>query len=89
MLGVSASDVAVIVAVTTAVALGVFLRYRALLFTTFDPEVAAVSGVNTGRVDLLLMLMLTVSVLVSMNVMGVTLVAAAIVIPVLARRARA
>jgi manganese/iron transport system permease protein/iron/zinc/copper transport system permease protein len=86
VLGVSASDVAVIAAVTAAVAAGVFLRYRALLFTTFDPEVATVSGVNTSRVDLLLMLMLTVSVLVSMNVMGVTLVAAAIVIPAAAAR---
>ena len=86
VLGVSASDVAVIVAVSAAVTLGIFLRYRALLFTTFDPEVATVSGVNTARVDLLLMLMLTVSVLVSMNVMGVTLVAAAIVIPAASAR---
>jgi manganese/iron transport system permease protein/iron/zinc/copper transport system permease protein len=86
VLGVSLTDVAVIVAVTAGVGLGVFLRYRALLFATFDPEVAAVSGVDTGRIDLLLMLMLTVSVLVSMNVMGVTLVAAAIVIPAAAAR---
>ena len=86
VLGVTVTDVAVILAVTAAVAIGIFLRYRALLFTTFDPQVAAVSGVNTGRVDLLLMLMLTVSVLVSMNVMGVTLVAAAIVIPAASAR---
>jgi manganese/iron transport system permease protein/iron/zinc/copper transport system permease protein len=86
VLGVSTSDVVVIVAVTAGVGLGVFLRYRALLFTTFDPAVAAVSGVRTGRIELLLMLMLTVSILVSMNVMGVTLVAAAIVIPAAAAR---
>lgn len=86
VLGVSPTDVAIIVAVTLAVAVGIFLRYRALLFTTFDPEVAAVSGVDVGRTDLLLMLMLTVSVLVSMNVMGVTLVAAAIVIPAASAR---
>lgn len=86
VLGVSATDVAVISMVTVGVVAGVFLRYRALLFTTFDPDVAAVSGVRTGRVDLLLMLMLTVSILVSMNVMGVTLVAAAIVIPAAAAR---
>lgn len=86
VLGVSATDVAVISLVTLGVVVGVFLRYRALLFTTFDPDVAAVSGVRTGRIDLLLMLMLTVSILVSMNVMGVTLVAAAIVIPAAAAR---
>lgn len=81
VLGVTTSDVVVVALVTAGVTAGVVLRYRALLFATFDPDVAAVSGVNVARVDLLLMLMLTVSVLVSMNLMGVTLVAAAIVIP--------
>ena len=55
--------------------------YRPLLFTTFDPEVAEASGVNTARVDALLMLVLAASILATMKVLGVTLVAAALVIP--------
>ena len=64
----------------------IFLRYRALLFTSFDPEVAKVSGVRTGRVDAMFMVVLTLAVLVSMNTMGVTLVAAAIVVPAASAR---
>ena len=36
----------------------VFLRYRALLFATFDPEVAEASRRRTARIDALLMLVL-------------------------------
>ena len=81
VLGVGTTDVLAILAVTVGVSLVLALRYRALLFTAFDPEVAAVSGVRTARMDLLLMGLLTLVVLASMSVLGVTLVAAAIVIP--------
>ena len=64
-------------AVVGACAVGVdLLRYRPLLFTTFDPEVADVSGVNVARVDALLMLVLALTILATMQVLGVTLVAA-------------
>ncbi len=36
----------------------IFVRFRALPFTTFDPDVADVSGVNTARVDAVLMVAL-------------------------------
>ena len=58
-----------------------FFRYRALLFTTFDPEVAEVSGVSPGRIDALLMLMLAASILATMQILGVVLVAATLVVP--------
>jgi len=70
-----------VTAVTLAIAVVIFLRYRALLFVTFDPEVAEVSGVNVARTDALLMLMLAVSILVTMKVIGVVLIAAMLVIP--------
>jgi ABC-type Mn2+/Zn2+ transport system permease subunit len=81
ILGVSVGDVWVVAAVTVAVAVVVFVRYRVLLFVTFDPEVAELSGVNVARTDALLMLMLAVSILVTMKVIGVVLIAAMLVIP--------
>lgn len=81
ILGVGAADVVGIVIVTIIVGAIVFFAYRPLLFSTFDPEVAEVSGVRTARVDALLMLMLAASILATMQVLGVTLVAAALVIP--------
>ena len=52
-----------------------------LLFATFDPEVADASGVRTARLDALLMVVLAASILATMQVLGVTLIAATLVIP--------
>ncbi|MEX2421606.1 MAG: metal ABC transporter permease [Actinomycetota bacterium] len=81
VLGVSTGDVATVGVVAGFIAIAVFLRYRQLLFTTFDPEVADVSGVSTARMDILLAVMLTALITVCMNVLGVTMIAAMLVIP--------
>jgi len=86
ILGVSDADVWLLAAVTVAAALMVFFLYRPLLFSTFDPEVADVSGVATARVDALLTLVLAASILATMTVLGVTLVAATLVIPAVVAR---
>ena len=81
ILGVSVTDVWVVVGVTVLAGAVVFAFYRPLLFTTFDPEVAEVSGVPTARIDALLMGLLAVSILATMKVLGVVLIAATLVIP--------
>ncbi len=81
ILGVETSDVVAIAIVGLLAGALIFLRYRALLFTTFDPEVADVAGVNTARMDALLTVVLAASILVTMQVLGVTLIAAVLVIP--------
>ncbi len=86
VLGVSRADIWVVVGVAIFAASVIFLRYRALLFATFDPEVAEVSGVATSRLDALLMLVLAASILATMNVVGVTLIAAVLVIPAVVAR---
>ncbi|WP_116995424.1 metal ABC transporter permease [Desertimonas flava] len=81
ILGVGTEDVWAIAAVTVVVCAVLLVGYRPLLFTTFDPEVAAASGVPTARVEALLMLVLAATILATMQVLGVTLIAATIVIP--------
>jgi len=81
ILGVGTDDVLAIAGVTVLVSAVVFFAYRPLLFTTFDPEVAEASGVPTARVDALLMLVLAATILATMQVLGVTLIAATLVIP--------
>ena len=81
VLGVAAGDVLLVAGVTAVAGAVVSLRYRQLLFTTFDPEVADVSGVSTARTDILLALLLTALITVCMSVLGVTLIAAMLVIP--------
>ena len=81
VLGVSRNDVWIIVAVAVATVVVILIFYRPLLFATFDPEVADVFGVRTSHMDALLMLLLSFAILSSMKVLGVTLIAAVLVIP--------
>jgi manganese/iron transport system permease protein/iron/zinc/copper transport system permease protein len=81
ILGLSNGDVLAVGVVALLAAALVFFRYRALLFTTFDPEVADVSGVSVARTDALLTTVLALGILVTLNVIGVTLVAAILVMP--------
>ena len=86
VLGVNFADVWLIVAVSIGAALFIGFGYRQLLFTTFDTEVAKATGVRTGLVDGLLMVLLSATVLATMNVMGVTLIAANLVVPAVVAR---
>jgi manganese/iron transport system permease protein/iron/zinc/copper transport system permease protein len=81
VLGVSTTDLAVISLVSVVTGLVLIGLYKPLLFSTFDEHVAQVSGVPTRRVRLLFSCILALVILASMQVLGVTLVAAAVVIP--------
>ncbi len=86
ILGVTSTDLVVILIVTLFAAMGIFFFYKQLLFSTFDEEVARVYGVPTRRVNTLFSLILAAAIIASMQVMGVTLIAAAIVTPAITAR---
>lgn len=86
ILGITTEQIWVLVAVCILSAAFVFLRYRALQFATFDPEVADVSGVRVVRLESALMIVLSLSILATLTVIGVTLVAAMLVIPAVVGR---
>ena len=86
ILGISNEQIIGLVAVTILTAAFVFLRYRALVFSTFDPDVANVSGVRVGRIEAMLMIVLSLAILATLTVIGVTLVAAMLVIPAVVAR---
>jgi ABC-type Mn2+/Zn2+ transport system permease subunit len=86
VLGVTNADVLLIVGVAATTAIVIFFAYRPLLFTTFDSEVAAATGIRTAWIDGLLMVLLSATVLATMNVMGVTLIAASLVVPAVIAR---
>lgn len=86
ILGVTMQDVLVVAAVTLLVAVVIFVFYKRLLFTTFDAEVANVYGVNTEWIDTLFALALAAALIVSMQILGVTLIAAALVVPAITAR---
>lgn len=86
ILGIRPLDLWILAAVSVGVVAVVVTRYRALLFTSFDPDVAGAHGVRVAATDALLMLVLSVSILTTLNVIGVTLVAAVLVIPAVVAR---
>jgi manganese/iron transport system permease protein/iron/zinc/copper transport system permease protein len=86
ILAVGERDLIAIAAVAGATLLIVLVIYKQLLFVTFDPDVARFYGVPTDWIDTLFSLILAAVIVVSMQVMGVTLIAASIVIPPIVAR---
>lgn len=81
ILAIGQGDLLAIVLVAAATGIILMVGYKLFLFTTFDPDVAKFYGVPTGWVETMFSLVLAATIVVSMQVLGVTLIAAAIVIP--------
>lgn len=86
ILGVTWNDVLIILTVFLLTLTVIFILYKQLLFTTFDAETARVYGVSTTWVDTFFSLVLAAAIIASMQILGVTLIAAAIVIPAITAR---
>ena len=81
VLGVRSTDVVVMLALGVCVTVFVVAYGRELTFATFDREVAAISGIDVGRLDALLMIAIAMTVVVSARVIGALLITAMLVIP--------
>lgn len=81
LLGVSTNDILVIAGVLVLTVAIIFFFYKQLLFLTFDPEVAPIYGVRVGLVDALFAVILAATIIASIRILGVTLIAASLVIP--------
>lgn len=60
--------------------------YKQLLFMTFDAEVARVYGIKTEWIDTLFALILAAALIASMQILGVMLIVAALLIPAITAR---
>jgi manganese/iron transport system permease protein/iron/zinc/copper transport system permease protein len=81
VLGVSPTDLWVVTGVTIVLLGLIFCFYRPLLFWSFDREVAQVHGVPVLAMDTLFALMLATLLVATLNILGVTLIISAVVIP--------
>jgi manganese/iron transport system permease protein/iron/zinc/copper transport system permease protein len=86
VLGVTSADLWMLAGVALVSIVSLFLLYKPLLFSSFDHEAADVYGIPTHAVNAAFALILAAVILVGMQVMGVTLIAAALVIPASAAR---
>ena len=70
-----------IVVLAALVTISLVLLYRPLLYTSFDPVVAQASGINVGFVDYALLVLLALTIIISLESVGIVLVAALLVTP--------
>ena len=78
---VSVEDTLAILAMAGAILAIIILLYRQLMYITFDEEQAKVSGLQISKLNYLFVVLASVSVIVSMRLVGILLVSALIVIP--------
>ncbi len=81
ILSVSAQDVLMIVALALVVAIVTALLFRSLLYTSFDPVVAQASGMNAGAIEYVLLVLIALTIIISLQAVGIILVAALLVTP--------
>ena len=86
VLGVFASDILAVAGVGILSVVVIVGLYRKLLFATFDPEVAGVSGVSVPAMEAVLMVLLSATILVTVRVIGVLLISALLVLPAVTAR---
>lgn len=86
VLGVNVSDIVAVLIVAFIGVAVVVLGYRRLLFSTFDGDVAKVSGVRVSAMEAILLVMLSLTILVTMRVIGTLLISALLVIPAASAR---
>lgn len=81
VLGVETVDIVAVSVVAVCATVIIFGLYRHFLYATFDPDVAQTSGVRVAWIEALLMAMLSLTILVTMRVIGTLLISALLVIP--------
>ena len=86
LLTVGWREVILIAGVSLMTQVIVFCKWRSLLLFVVDADLAKVEGVSTGAMRLLLMLLIAVVIAIAMQVVGVLLITAMLIIPAAAAR---
>lgn len=81
---VSSSDVWTTVVLAVVVFLNVLLLYKELFFVSFDDEIARASGLPVRLINMAIVMLAAVAVALSIRIVGVLLIGALMVIPVIA-----
>jgi ABC-type Mn2+/Zn2+ transport system permease subunit len=81
ILAVAREDLWITLGLGAGIVLVVALFFKELLFVSFDPEMAEVTGVPAGKIYFLLLSLVALTVVVSIKVVGIVLVSALLVTP--------
>jgi zinc transport system permease protein len=78
---VSVNDTILILALTGAILIVILLLYRQILYSTFNEQQAKVSGIPVEKINYLIIFMAGITVVTSIQLVGVLLISALFVIP--------
>lgn len=81
ILAIRNAEVLLSAGLAAAVIAVVFFKYDQLMYMTFDRDAARAAGIDTRRLDSLLVVLTAVTVVLGMKIAGILLVAALLVIP--------
>lgn len=81
ILSISSSELGLAVALFALVVSGVAIFYNDLFASTFDEELAQTSGIETGRINAVLVLLTALTVVLAMKVVGIMLISALLILP--------
>lgn len=81
LLGVNESELWAMGGVAIVVIVLIILFFKELQFSTFDPEMAEVSGIPAGLISLFLSMLMGMTIVISLQAVGELLVLALIVLP--------
>ena len=86
LLTVTDADLLLLVGVAVIVAVLIFREYNRLLLDSLNPPLAAVAGAQSAWLEYLFAIILTLSIVVSLKMIGALLVEALVVVPAAAAR---
>jgi zinc transport system permease protein len=81
ILGITKSDVVLIVFSSILFSVIIMLFFKELVFIAFDEEVAFINGINVNFFDTLLLIIITTIIVLAIKVIGIILVSALLILP--------
>lgn len=81
ILGISNEDIVITAFVTLYAIVSIFIFYRYLFITTFQPTIAATMGISVKLVHYFLMMVLSLAVVSALRTVGIILVVAMLITP--------
>jgi zinc transport system permease protein len=81
ILAISDAEVVISIVLSVIVLVLIVLYYHEIFSITFDEEYAGASGIDTRKINAMLVLLAAVTVVLAMNVVGIMLVSALLILP--------
>jgi manganese/iron transport system permease protein len=81
VLAIGSADLIALLVLGTGVILAISLLWKEMLYATFDPLGAAASGINVDRLEYLFLALVALTIVVSLQAVGIILVVAMLITP--------